>query len=485
MSDITPSESVGCQTGGMLERRRSWLGSIRTRVIVAFLVLLAVALGTTLIIVRGALIARFDSDVDRRLSEEVDQLEVVVREGDPETGREFVDAEVLFDTHLRRVLPSDDDAFFTLVDGDGFLFSFDAPAKLLDDEDLVAQFGAVESSTFRTVATEAGTARLLIVPVILAENEGTFVAAAFTDRARSELTDVLWVLAVVALVVLLATALVAAAVASRITRPIRRLTDIARSITDADLSTRIPPDPHADIEMAELSDTFNGMMARLEGGFAAQRRFLDDVAHELRTPITIVQGHLELLDDDPVERAETVALVDDELARMNRYVDDLLVLAQAERPDFLQIDDVDLDFFLDSLMAKVSTLGERSWVIDARARGRVRLDGQRMMQAMLNLCQNAVRHTVPGDEIGLGVDVNGERVVFTVRDRGTGVEPELIDELFDRHIRSVSSRSVGGVGLGLSIVDAIAVAHGGRVRVASPPDLGATFTIDIPTDTNP
>ncbi len=453
------------------------------RIIAGYVALLALALITTVLLVRSALITRFESDVDQRLADEVEQLEVVIREGNPDTGRDFVDARVLFDTHLRRVLPADDDAFFTLVDGAGFLFSFDPPARLLDDADLVASWADVTTSSFSTVETEAGTARLLVVPVILDDSAGTFVAAAFTDASRAELTDVFRLVTVVGLVVLLASALVAAAIAARIVRPVQELTDVARSITDADLSARIPTDTRADREIAELSDTFNAMMSRLESGFVSQRRFLDDVAHELRTPITIIQGHLDVLGDDPVEREETVAVLTDELARMNRYVDDLLVLAQAEQPDFLQPADVDLPSCIEALMGKVGGLGVRRWMVDAMPVGTARIDGQRITQAVLNLCQNAVRHTEPGDEIGIGARVTGDRLLLWVRDTGTGIDPDLVDDLFERHIRSASSRTAGGIGLGLSIVDAVAVAHGGRVMVQSTPDHGTTFTIDIGLET--
>lgn len=463
-------------------RWRAGFGSIRTRIVVGYVALIAIALIITLIVARGALVARLDNDTDTRLADEVAQLEVIIAEGNPNNGEGFADASSLFDVHLRRVLPDDDGAFYTLVDGDPYLLSFDAPTDLSVDSGLTDSWAAVETSTFQTVDSEAGPVRLLIVPVKLEADSGTFVAASFTQTARDDLDDVFRVLALVGALVLLASALIALTIAARVVRPIRELTALARSITDADLSARIPVE--GDDEVAELSETFNAMMVRLESGFASQRAFLDDVAHELRTPITIIQGHLDVLGDDPVERAETTAVLTDELVRMNRYVDDLLVLAQAERPDFLRLAYTDLDELLDSIMAKVPGLGFREWTVESRHSATALLDDQRVVQAALNLAQNAVRHSDDGSRIGIGIgrDVESGALRLWVSDSGTGVDPALVDELFDRHVRSASSRGLGGAGLGLSIVDAIAVAHGGRVSVDSIPDEGSTFTIEFHTE---
>lgn len=456
----------------------SRLRSIRTRIVVGYVVLVAIALLIIVVVARGALVARFDNDVDNRLAAEVDQLELVIAAGDPDTGEPFTDARLLFETHLRRVLPGDDAAFFTLVDGEPFRLSFDAPDDLLTDPRLVERWATLAQSEFELASSDAGSARSLAVPVILDDNRGTFVATVFTDNGRHDLDDVFRTLALVGAVTLLASALIALSIASRVVRPIRDLTTVARSVTDADLSARIPVE--GDDELAELSTTFNDMMARLEHGFSAQREFLDDVAHELRTPITIIQGHLGLLDDDPAERAATVALVQDELDRMNRYVGDLLLLAQSERPDFLRVAGVDLDLFASTLLTKAGAMAERSWRLDETPIGVADFDEQRITQAVLNLADNAVRHTESGDEIGIGVHLDDTVLTIWVRDTGSGVDPAVIDDLFDRHIHSAASRTTGGTGLGLSIVDAIAVAHGGTVSVATMPDTGSTFTVSIP-----
>ena len=274
--------------------------------------------------------------------------------------------------------------------------------------------------------------------------------------------------------------------AGRVLRPVRELTRTARRITESDLSARIPVEGHD--ELAELGTTFNDMVERLDLGFTSQRRFLDDVAHELRTPITIARGHLEVLGDDPAERAETVEIVTDELDRMSRYVSDLLVLAKAEQPDFLAPAPIDLGELALDLHQRLQGLAARRWVVDAAPPvGVVTIlgDRDRLEQAVLNLATNAVQHTVDGDEIGLSTGASGREAWLAVRDTGPGVDPTVADTVFDRYARAATSRSSrpAGTGIGLSIVDAVARAHGGQTSVASTPGRGATFTVTIPIAT--
>lgn len=141
---------------------------------------------------------------------------------------------------------------------------------------------------------------------------------------------------------------------------------------------------------------------------------------------------------------------------------------------------VDLDLFVSALHRNASQLADRDWVIDQQPVGIAEFDEQRIIQALLNLANNAARHTQPGDEIGVGVAVESDVLRCWVRDTGTGVEPELIDDVFSLHVVGELSRSLGGSGLGLPIVAAIAHAHGGEVSVESSAGAGATFTIEIP-----
>ena len=223
------------------------------------------------------------------------------------------------------------------------------------------------------------------------------------------------------------------------------------------------------------------MLDRLEHAFATQRDFLDDAGHELRTPLTIVRGHLETLPDEPAARARTIELVLDEVQRMGRMVDDLILLAQSHEPDFLQVQSVDVAALTNDMYAKARALGDRDWRIDATGRGMIVADGQRLTQAVVQLAQNAVEHTEAGAEIGLGSAVSPGAASFWVRDTGSGVVATDRERIFERFERGANPKREGA-GLGLAIVTAIARAHGGRAELDGAVAPGARFSITVPTD---
>jgi signal transduction histidine kinase len=267
--------------------------------------------------------------------------------------------------------------------------------------------------------------------------------------------------------------------AGRVLAPLRQVTDTARSISETDLTQRLSV--QGKDEIAELTLTFNQMLDRLQAAFTSQQDFIKDVSHELRTPITIIQGHLELLNDDPQERRETVALVKDELRRMNRFVNDLLLLMRSERPNFLKLNPVDLDTFTEELFAKVRGLATRDWQLEAKGRGELTCDRQRITQVVMNLAQNATQYTQERDAIVLGSAVSNGTVQFWVRDSGEGIAAEDQKRIFDRFARgSNSERRSEGSGLGLSIVQALINAHGGHLELYSRLGQGSTFTIVLP-----
>ena len=323
--------------------------------------------------------------------------------------------------------------------------------------------------------------RYLAVPVVIRRRQrGAFVVTYDLRDEAQEVDEASQVAGGVSLAVLLLASLVAFIVAGRVLAPLRELTETARSISETDFTRRIEVEGHD--ELAEMGRTFNAMLDRLRAAFDAQKDFVSDAGHELRTPITIIRGHLELLGDDPDERRETVELVCDELDRMSRFVDDLLLLAQAERSDFVQLADVDLDALTEELMAKAGALAPRDWQLEANGVGRLQADRQRLTQAVMQLAQNAVQHTQEGDRIALGSALRNGHAQLWVADSGPGVPDVDRERIFDRFARGAGTRRSQGAGLGLAIVRAIAEAHGGRVDLErTRPDAGATFIVTIPT----
>jgi two-component system OmpR family sensor kinase len=462
-----------------MTERRFRMG-FRARVLGSFVALVAGATLGGLFIQRAVLLQRHENDVDATLEQEVAELEKLAVGTNPLTGQPFGrDAAAIFETFMKRNVPADGEVFLAFAGG-RITTSAGAPVALQEDQALVARWLALTDSEWGHLSTDAGPVRYVAVPLRVGDQtQGVFVVANFLQGERDEIDSSTRVAAVIAIAVLLLATAAAWFVAGRLLRPVRRLTEAAESIRDTDLDRRIPVE--GSDEIARLAHRFNEMLDRLASSFATQREFIDDAGHELATPITIVRGHLELMGDSPQERRDTVALVTQELDRMARIVDDLLLLAKSEQPDFLQPGTIELADFTADLMAKARALGEREWVLDGCATGTVHADRQRLTQAMLNLARNAVDHTPADATVALGSAWDGNTVRLWVRDTGPGIDPAEHARLFERFARGRTGRRRSrGAGLGLAIVRSIAEAHGGHVELASSPDAGATFTISLP-----
>lgn len=470
------------------QRKRPWsplaMRSLRARMLIAFVGLLAVATLASVLIARQVLESRLQERSAAELQQEVNELRKTAAAVDPGTGQPF-------GAHIRRLFTvyfaanawSDGEAALSFVAGKPYLRSpsYDAAYRLDRDKALLARWSSLQTPQRGSVETPAGRVDYLAVPVkgggkVL----GTFVAAQFRDAESGVFSEAYLATAAVGLAVLLVGSLLAWRMADSVLRPVKAITTTARGISESDLTRRI--EVLGRDEIAALAETFNAMLDRLEGAFGSQRQFLDDAGHELRTPITIIRGHLELLEDDPAEREETLALVLDELDRMSRMVNELILLAKAERPDFLQRSPLDIAALTADLLAKASALGPREWVLDGEGRGTVVADRQRLTEALMQLAQNAEAHTAEGQEIGIGSAVDARSVRIWVRDTGSGIAPEDQTAIFQRFERRGPRGREGGFGLGLAIVRAIADAHGGRVIVESELGQGATFTVEFPLD---
>jgi two-component system, OmpR family, sensor kinase len=212
-----------------------------------------------------------------------------------------------------------------------------------------------------------------------------------------------------------------------------------------------------------------------------QWAFAREASHALRDPLTICRGHLELLADVPEEQRATIALVMEELDRIGRMINDLEALAEAEHPDFLRPEWIDLTLFAHDLVAKGATLAPRRWELDHVVEGRLVGDRHRLTDAVMNLAHNAVQHTREDDTVAIGTSVSDDEVRIWLRDTGVGISESDQARIFDSLTRDRDApRCDRASGLGLAVVKTIAEAHGGRLELDSRAGAGATFTIVLP-----
>ena len=236
---------------------------------------------------------------------------------------------------------------------------------------------------------------------------------------------------------------------------------------------------HAQRRQAALAEV-QGVAEMRASLLERQERFLHDASHELRTPVTIARGHLELLRREQPETPELdVAL--DELRRMERIVERLLLLAKSEQQAAV-FEEIDLEAFLSDLFIRWSEVAPRAWRLDVDLAGKMLADPEALRDALDALLENAVKYTDPGDAVELTAHADGAGgVVIEVMDSGRGVPAEALPRIFDRWARAdgARTRERGGAGLGLAIVAAVARAHGGRCSVRPLPQ-GTAFALHLP-----
>ena len=460
---------------------------VRTRLLVSTVVLLAMSAVVSVLVVRQVLLVRLDDRIEEDLEQEVQEFSRLAGGIDPETGKRFgSDVKRIFDVYLSRNVAGEFEQLLTVPRRGVPRYRASARADVRLPEDEVTRWRRLESSERGELETALGPARYAAVPLFFGgQSLGSFVVAYFYDHERGDVNEAVRIVGAVAGGMLVLGTLVAFFAAGRILAPLRELRDAARSVSGTEMTRRI--EVEGEDEIADLGRAFNRMLDRLATAFVGQRDFIRDVSHELRTPIAVVRGHLELLAEmDPSNRRErdaTIHLVTEELDRMSRFVEDLLLLAKSDQPNFLQLETVPVGELCEELVHKVSGLAEREWGLEVSTRRSIVADPQRLTQAVMNLTRNAIEHTADGDLIAIGAAFNGDRASLWVRDSGVGVQPEDERRIFERFTRGRRSGSrYEGSGLGLAIVRAIAEAHGGTVAMQSRPGKGATFTISIPVE---
>lgn len=468
--------------------RRSWLPglrTVRTRVIAAVLALTLLALtiaGLTAYTLEHALA---EQRVRGYLNRGVDELRVLAEQGvDPTTGEKFTNADDLIRTAMQRHVLASNESELGIVDGkiawtapEGIAFR---PEADVDFVTTVMPLAALDHVTLGRLSTSYADYSYAVVPVHFPNQTGALVQV-FDMRAEQDaLNGTYGTYALVAIGSLLIVGFLIWLLVGRLLQPIRLLRTTAEDITEHDLTRRIPV--HGNDDLSALTRTVNAMLDRLDAAMNSQRQLLDDVGHELRTPVTIVRGHLELMDaDDADDVRATRALAMDELDRMGRLVDDLVTLAKAERSDFVQPQPTDIGRLTDETLEKARGLASRRWLLDDLADVEAVLDPQRVAQAWLQLASNAVKYSPDDSPIALGSGVRRGELWLWVRDRGIGISPAERDVVLARFGRGADAAlTVDGAGLGLAIVDKIVTGHGGRVDIDSVPGQGSRISLVLP-----
>jgi signal transduction histidine kinase len=484
-------------------QRKSPLWAARNRILLWYCLLLVMIFAAMLPAFRTLLLLRIDERVRNDMQEKTETFDALIQgkiSNDPQNAHWYEhrdhrlrppstqqELSEFFDVYLSRQVPEDEVYLLAFLNETLYKSSPRARPEIIKQDSALLQQWAKQTTEERGERPAGKLGKLLYIvrPIQLnGQLAGVFVVAHTTSGEQMEALEAVIVVAQVAVGALVLALILGWFASGQVLAPLSVLSSTVRSISDSDLTQRIPI--HGTGELTDLANTFNDMMERLQNSFVSQRNFISDAGHELRTPITIIRGHLELMGDDPLEQQETLAIVMDELDRMNRLVDDLSILAKAERPDFLHLEVVNLEALTTELFTKACALADRQWVLEKVPKGHAVLDRQRITQAVMNLAQNATQHTQTHNTITLGAEIRANKIHFWVRDTGEGITLSDQQRIFERFARAANSRRRSeGAGLGLSIFKAIVQAHEGTITLHSQVGKGAMFSFTIPLDPPP
>lgn len=502
-----------------LHWRELW-GEARTRILVWYVVILTLTFGIAIPAFRQLLFARVDArvrqdmqgeiedfrellagriDLERLENNRIDDSDKAMAAEEPPINYDekalIRDLKVptneqemkrFFEAYLKVEIPEDNIFLVTFVNGQFYESSPKALPKTIKPDTALMQQWATQAEPLQgeQVSQNRDVNRLFyyVEPV---KNNGKLLgtlAIVHSAEEHAEILEAVVAIAQVAVAVLLIALVLVWFAAGRILQPLRQLAITAQSISGTDLTQRIPV--RGEGELAKLAAIFNNMMDRLESAFISQRNFVNDAGHELRTPITIIRGYLELMASNPDDSEENLAIVMDELRRMSGFVDDLILLAQADNPNFLQLEIVEAAAITQEIFDRAQALASRNWQIEAAVKGKIVVDRQRIIQALMHLAHNATQHTETTDTIIIGSKICQGNIHFWVQDSGEGIDIDNQQRIFDRFARVPNRlRCSEGAGLGLSIVKAITEAHKGQVNLYSQVGVGSTFAIVLPLET--
>ena len=321
----------------------------------------------------------------------------------------------------------------------------------------------------------------------------TVVFAIPIDDAQATLAQLLQLELFISVAVIVGTALLAWLIIEIGLRPLRRMGAVAGEIAAGDLTRRVAP-ATPKTEIGKLGLALNAMLAQIERAFAERteserrlRRFIADASHELRTPLTSIRGYSEMLRRGASESPEDSVLarrrIEEESVRMSALVDDMLLIARLDQGRPLELKPVDLQAIARDAAADAHAVApQREITLEAARPVVVSGDDTRLRQVVGNLVRNALVHTPSQSPIEIAVTTQNGTAHLRVADHGPGLQPDERERIFEPFYRADPSRSrdSGGAGLGLSIVNAVVAAHGGRVSVKETSGGGATFDVELP-----
>jgi two-component system, OmpR family, sensor kinase len=465
--------------------------SLRVRVLATAMAVFAISLAVTSFLAYELLLTDGRRDADVVLAREQQRFERSMGELLPEAQEDAPDRGVVDSLRaaVRRYLQLNPStaSYWTIVtfeDGQRLAAANGPPElePLFHGED-GQSLPAGELNTVETASTTAGDVRVLTVPVLLRDEQmATLQILAPLDPVRSEAIEAAMRVAAAAGLALLVGGVLLGLSLWRSLSPLGALANAARGTELRSLGTRVI-EPDTEDEVGLLAREFNTMLDRLEAASVQQREFMASIGHELRTPITIARGHLEVLetiDRDATSFAETVAILEDELGHMSRLVEDLMAIARAEMDDLVRVRAVELvQWFEDLELRLEATAAGRDVVLLPPPPVEVVLDPDRMAQAVLNLAINAHVHTPAGTPVRISASLETGKMVITVSDDGPGIPDDIREDVFAPFVRA--GDAPGSTGLGLAVVKAVAEAHGGEVRLTTGP-AGTRFDLVVPWD---
>lgn len=461
---------------------------ISRKITVAILVPLSLLLSITLIFSRWSVTEQVRQRVDQDIIKQMNELQVLATSGiNPLTSQPFKTSDALLETFLSRRISPENETMFGTVDGIVTFRSLgDSTLRVDKDSSFLTLVNTFSRPSLGTFSSSAGELRYGVYPIVgLDEKTGRLVIVTNIDAELSATNTLFRNLTVGLILLFTLTGLILRFIVRRALTPIVNLTTAAQNVSKdnflrpLDFETQKVND-----EITLLGKEFNSMLTRLEASFRDQQRFIDDAGHELRTPLTILKGHIELMQREN-SSSLSLGIIEDEVNRMTRLVQDLQSLTKASQPNFIQIQPFASDVFIKEVQEKAQSIFSNTIELEQYDSAQVFGDKQRLTQAMLQLIENASKYSPRDSRIVIGLRLLSSQVQIYVKDVGRGIPDDAKEQVFSRFFQVDNTHSesdVGGIGLGLSIVKAIVEGHRGRIAITDNFPHGSIFNITIPQD---